>query len=187
MTLSKQDESFNFLLHKSFNISEIINHVNFFTDEWLKETKRQEKYYVHRDTNSYIINEHSLEWKIGEKYSPVFKCNDEKLWELINPIIKEFEKIHNGKMGMAILTKLPAGKIIDAHNDSGEYLAIVRRHHVPIITNPDVTVSVGEETIHMNVGECWEINNNHLHSVANTGATDRVHLIFDIMPNEYFL
>ena len=37
----------------------------------------------------------------------------------------------------------------------------------------------------MQEGQCWEINNAKNHSVENNGTTDRIHLLIDIMPNEF--
>jgi hypothetical protein len=185
MSLSKQDEFFNFLFHKNYDISEISKHLLSFTKEWFIDTSRQELYVSHRETNSYFINEHSNSWKINDSYNPEFKCTDEKLWQLIKPIIQEFEKIHDGKMGKVLFINLPAEKVIDGHFDRGDYLDVVRRHHLAITTNPKVLFSVGNETLNMAIGECWEINNNHFHSVSNLGETNRIHLLFDIIPNKY--
>jgi aspartyl/asparaginyl beta-hydroxylase (cupin superfamily) len=37
----------------------------------------------------------------------------------------------------------------------------------------------------MKEGECWEINNNKIHRVANNSEMDRIHLTIDIIPNQY--
>jgi hypothetical protein len=34
----------------------------------------------------------------------------------------------------------------------------------------------------LEVGQCYEINNRMMHSVANKGDTDRIHFIFDYVP-----
>jgi hypothetical protein len=36
----------------------------------------------------------------------------------------------------------------------------------------------------LKVGECWEINNQQMHSVINDSDEHRIHLIIDIVPNE---
>jgi hypothetical protein len=46
-------------------------------------------------------------------------------------------------------------------------------------------VVAGRE-VFMNAGECWEISNLRTHSAKNDGDTDRVHLIFDVIP-EYLI
>jgi hypothetical protein len=37
----------------------------------------------------------------------------------------------------------------------------------------------------MNEGTAWYLNVNHPHSVQNHGVTDRVHLVFDCVVNEW--
>ena len=59
-----------------------------------------------------------------------------------------------------------------------------KRTHIPIITNSEVTFTVGGETKFLKEGEIWEINNTKEHSVDNNSDIDRIHLLIDIMPNE---
>jgi quercetin dioxygenase-like cupin family protein len=58
----------------------------------------------------------------------------------------------------------------------------VHRYHIPIITNENVEFDIAGEKNKMLPGECWEIHNGKLHSVSNSGSSDRVHLIIDIFP-----
>ena len=41
---------------------------------------------------------------------------------------------------------------------------------------------VDGETINMETGEIWEINNVKRHAVDNNGTTPRINLVVDIMP-----
>ena len=47
-------------------------------------------------------------------------------------------------------------------------------------------VTVCEEAGCPNVGECWEINNNLKYETWNIDDSDKIHLIVDILPNEYY-
>jgi hypothetical protein len=47
-----------------------------------------------------------------------------------------------------------------------------------------VFFGVGEDSVPMQEGECWEINNSRTHWVENNSPVDRVHLLVDIMPND---
>jgi gentisate 1,2-dioxygenase len=57
--------------------------------------------------------------------------------------------------------------------------------HIPIVTNPDVEFILDGERIIMNEGECWYIDANFIHSVANKGTEDRIHLVIDGIRNEW--
>jgi hypothetical protein len=84
------------------------------------------------------------------------------------------------------LLSLRAGSVIREHRDyklgyeDGEV-----RLHVPLITNPDVAFHVNGQRLMMNPGECWYINFNLPHRVANRGTTDRVHLVIDCTVNDW--
>jgi len=84
------------------------------------------------------------------------------------------------------LLKLKAGAIILEHRDAdlcfekGE-----ARFHIPIVTNPDVEFILEGERIHLHEGECWYMNFNLPHSIANKSHADRVHLVIDARVNDW--
>ncbi|WP_300568900.1 aspartyl/asparaginyl beta-hydroxylase domain-containing protein [Flavobacterium sp.] len=59
------------------------------------------------------------------------------------------------------------------------------RLHIPIITNSDVEFILDDTRLIMNEGECWYIDANFIHSVANRGTIDRIHLVIDGVRNEW--
>lgn len=125
--------------------------------------------------------------------SPKVISKDKELWELVKPIVRYLEKNNPGKMhGTIVLSNLRAGLTVPEHrdyrHDARDYDLLnfsnqTRRYHIPITTNKDSFFKNGDTTIHMKVGECWEINKANLHSVRNDGTTDRMHLIIDLVPD----
>ena len=183
---NKENENFSYILHNTYNISEIKNHILSYGDEeWFLDTKRQEVAVHHKKTQTYKISFFELTLDNDfSNYKPEF-CDyvDQKLIDLISPIIKDMENIYDGVFGRILLTKLPAGEKITPHIDIlYKYFDIARRFHVPIISNKDVFFSVDGEVKNMKEGECWEINNKKMHRVFNNSLEDRVHLLFDIIP-----
>lgn len=179
---NKQNEKFNFKLRKTFDISEIENKIRLFNSEWFIDVSTQTKYWPHKSTNTYFLVEHSYDWQYGDEYIPEYRYLNIELWEAIKPIVNYLESVVDGKMGKVMLVNLPGGKDVLEHKDSGDYLDIVRRFHIPIITNDNVWFKIEDEVKNMKAGECWEINNSKLHSVKNEGVENRVHLMIDIMP-----
>lgn len=59
------------------------------------------------------------------------------------------------------------------------------RLHIPIITNPGVQFILDNNELTMLPGECWYTNVNYVHSVKNTGKEDRIHLVIDLIRNEW--
>lgn len=81
--------------------------------------------------------------------------------------------------------RLKAGSVIKEHRDhelgfdDGEV-----RLHIPVRTNPEVEFVLNQIRVIMNEGECWYLNVNLPHRVANRGATDRIHLVIDCVVND---
>lgn len=59
------------------------------------------------------------------------------------------------------------------------------RLHFPVFTNEQVEFFIEDERVRMNEGECWYINANLTHRVANKGTTDRIHLVIDCKVNDW--
>lgn len=181
----KETENFNYKFSGNFNVDGIINIIKNFNKEWLLNTARQNEVYPERRnphlyTNTYVVQDHPLDWTFGTKSNPVVKDNN-----VLNSIFEIVSGLENkvvGKAARILLIKLEAGKNVTEHVDSGDYLSTVRRYHIPLITNDKVFYTVNSETINMKKGECWEINNLKPHSVLNDSNEDRVHLLIDILP-----
>lgn len=181
--MNKVIEEFCFKFNKSFKVDDISNYLANYDSEWNIDTTRQETFDVHRNTETYFIHKHSLEWNIGDTYSGTIISKDENLINLVWPIVEDLMNLYDGKPGQVILVRLKPFSMIDSHKDYGNYLLNARRFHIPIKTNENNKFIVGNETIRMKQGECWEINNSKEHSVINNSDDYRIHLIVDIIPN----
>jgi mannose-6-phosphate isomerase-like protein (cupin superfamily) len=84
------------------------------------------------------------------------------------------------------LLNLKSNSMIKEHRDhelsfeSGE-----ARLHIPVFTNPHVEFVLNNELVTMREGECWYINANLPHRVANRGSSDRIHLVVDCLVNDW--
>lgn len=84
------------------------------------------------------------------------------------------------------LMRLAAGSVIKPHCDhdlAAEYGRA--RLHVPVVTNPDVEFVLDGEQVVLGEGECWYLDLSRPHAVANRGETDRIHLVIDVVMNEW--
>lgn len=176
-------DNFNFIKHSDYDISSIKNIALWFTEEWRIDESRQMMFKTHEHTQSYFLYQTDLDWTPDKPYVVHKRSDLESLLELVEPIIQELEKIHDGTRGQVLLIRLMSDTNIPEHIDSGHYLTKVRRHHIPIITSDSTVFGVGDESINMAEGECWEINNSRTHYVINNSPISRIHLLIDIMPN----
>lgn len=86
----------------------------------------------------------------------------------------------------ARLMKLTAGSRIEEHRD----LDLAAEHgtarlHVPIETIREVDFRLNGTRVPLKEGECWYLRLSDPHSVANRGATGRIHLIIDAEVNPW--
>jgi len=86
----------------------------------------------------------------------------------------------------ARLLNLKAGAVIKEHTDKELYFEKGEtRLHLPIITNPFVEFYLDKERLLMQEGDCWYINANLPHRLANKGNSNRIHLVVDCKVNDW--
>ena len=149
---------------------------------WLDDKLRQESYDVHSQTQSLIL--------LFANGWPDISIEKRKGWGLLSgealPVMRQVVGSYYSPQGTiirAVVAKLVAGGVIDEHIDNHPTFSIAHRIHVPLITNPGADFTIGGETKNLLEGTAYEVNNLEFHSVINRGAEDRVHLIFDYVPD----
>lgn len=80
---------------------------------------------------------------------------------------------------LARMLALEPGGEIREHSDAFLSRRIVRLH-VPIVSNPDVEMRVGDEVCAWRPGELWYGDFSQPHSGVNRGDTTRIHLVMDV-------
>jgi hypothetical protein len=172
--------------HLSYDISLLKKEIIDLSEQtWYSNVTRQNSYIVHKQTQSITYSDISIFYTPKDPFI-VTENNDfpEKLKQYAFPIISDLQNRFNGRVAKCNLVRLNAGCFIPEHSDNFQYLRMVHRFHIPILTNENVLFKVGDQSINMKEGECFEIDVSLLHSVWNNGDTPRIHLIVDIMPNE---
>ena len=84
------------------------------------------------------------------------------------------------------LMRLTPGSVIKEHRDHDlDAAAGMARIHIPITTSPKVEFELNRRRIVMAPGEAWYLRLSDPHRVANKGASDRVHLVADLVVNAW--
>ena len=107
------------------------------------------------------------------------------LLDLLPSTANLLEQIQCEKSSVRLLN-LKAGSIIKEHRDID--LAFEQgeaRVHIPVFTNAKVEFYVDGDLVCMQEGDCWYINANLPHRVANRGEHDRIHLVIDCKVNNW--
>src|SRR5687767_2551999 len=84
-----------------------------------------------------------------------------------------------GVWGRSRFMGLAPGREVPPHIDINYYWRTHLRIHIPVITNPGVLFTCGDETVHMAAGECWLFDSFLTHDVQNKGDAQRIHLVLD--------
>ena len=112
--------------------------------------------------------------------------HDRPLWnewrDLLLPVLTKAVEPYgyaNGAFPRVMLARMAPGGIIHPHDDANHAAKWPHKIHIPLKTNPQVAFFVDGELYHFAEGEAVEVNNMAKHAVANRGATDRIHLIFE--------
>ena len=107
-----------------------------------------------------------------------------RIWApLVQPILDDATRPYgflDPVFPKVMLARLKAGHQIDMHTDGAGSNLQVHKIHVPLITNPGAILCVDKAEEHLELGWAYEVNNITRHGVRNTGADDRVHLIFEV-------
>lgn len=180
-------------------MTELIRYIQFplsFDTNLLKEDVN--KILNHEWTKHYNTNDYSGDWSSialmsqGGKSDNIYALptnNEEVVFTEILEQCEYFKEIINQfkfQKSSVRLLRLSVGAEIKPHKDYClGYEDGCFRIHIPVITNNEVEFILDNERLIMNEGECWYINANFTHSVANRGNEDRIHLVIDGIRNEW--
>ena len=150
---------------------------------WSENQIRQAVFDVHQLTQSIVLLFMDLDsWpRIVVSREPGWARLSDVAMPLIDGIL-ERSYPPGGQLIRAMVARLrPGGKIMP-HVDKHPSFHAGHRIHVPLTTNSRVRFVIDGVPRQFEPGQAYEINNQKAHSVANKGATDRLHLIFDYVP-----
>jgi len=94
-----------------------------------------------------------------------------------------FKGVEGTQLGRVIVTRLPAGGKIYEHKDEGDAAEHYDRFHLVIKGGEGDIFHSSGESVTMNTGELWQVDNMNNHSVENNMTEERVHMVLDIQRN----
>jgi hypothetical protein len=95
------------------------------------------------------------------------------------PYVRQVMGAIGGVWSRSRLMGLGPGAEVPVHVDARYHWRTHLRIHIPVITDPKVLFTCGDETIHMAAGECWLFDSFRWHRVENNWTERRVHLVLD--------
>lgn len=103
-----------------------------------------------------------------------------------SPYIAQVMESFGEILARSRLMRLAPNCEVQMHVDFNYHWYTRVRVHVPVLTDPRVTFSCGDERVHMQPGECWIFDSWRRHRVINASDSDRVHLVVDLSGSSRF-
>lgn len=138
------------------------------TDIWVR-------YNDYKNLGSHFNDEHEGVWYPAYEILPALKG-------IIFPLMSEVE---GERLGGVLITKIPPGKGIATHVDSGWHVNHYDKFYISLKSAPGAKFICYEETLEPKTGECWRFDNRLPHSVKNDSEEDRITLIVCIRTEKY--
>jgi len=151
--------------------------------EWDKHQHRQKVFAQQRSTRSIVLRWLSNDWRPGQEPIVLLPSKPSLLTCAAEAFAQRLRSHFGGVIAKLFLAELPVGGEIPPHRDLAEALTLSHRCHLPLLTNPDTQMTIGDEVFHLAPGIAYEFDNTRKHGVRNAGTTRRVHLICDILPD----
>jgi hypothetical protein len=185
--LKDKRESWNFEEFGYVKVGSISEEILSYYDEWLIDTSRQQTFDTHKDTFAFELTSLDYMHGLGTDGLCLTKrtLTTESARKELDDIVIQLESLANGKMIRAEFINMKPRSRVRTHKDRSDILYVSRRFHIPIKTNDHVIFRSGTESRNLKPGILYELNNINYHSVRNDSNENRIHLIIDILPNEY--
>lgn len=153
---------------------------------WDDATGRQDKIEVQREALAIPIRGLRKSAINGRKRRDVHESrwtSGSMKYPRVRAFLEAFAEEQGCLLGRAKIVSLPAGKRVYPHIDRGEYYRVRGRYHFVLRSTAGSWLKAEDEEVRMREGELWWFDNNKMHEAHNDGDQDRIHMIFDMLPN----
>ena len=104
----------------------------------------------------------------------------DKYYPLVEPILELLKENYQYRQCALFITRLAPHSVIESHPDSGNFLELCHRVHVPLKTNPKVKYVIDDVPYYWEAGKVYEFDNTRVHGVINESDDYRIHLIINL-------
>jgi hypothetical protein len=111
--------------------------------------------------------------------NPIWSIWKDNLLPILNRVVAQYD-FQQPVFPKVMLARLAAGAVIDRHVDGAGSNLYTHKIHIPLETNERARMLIREQSFHLKEGYAYEVNNLVPHGAENLGATDRIHLIFEV-------
>ena len=115
---------------------------------------------------------------------PIRSIRKEKLYDKffpkLEPIFDILKQIYTYRQFSVFIARLRPGGKIGFHRDSGNFLELCHRVHVPLQSNPNVEYIIDDKSYYWEPGNIYEFDNTKIHGVFNNSNEYRIHIVTNL-------
>jgi len=175
-------------IKEGVDVKPMLEEIGALDDAWSLATGRQDKIAVQREALAIPLRglrKSAIRGRPRRDVMPSRWTSASVAFPLARQFIRETAQMLDGVPGRAKIVNLPPGKRVYPHIDRGEYYRIHARFHLVLHSPEGSAMRAGDETCRLQPGELWWFDNKAEHEAWNDGQENRIHLIFDVLPNLY--
>jgi hypothetical protein len=152
-------------------------------EDWAQDVRHNIR--VQRETRAISIMARTA--RAGEPRHNQYVHPDEsyapRMPGLMNWLLDFAATTGGGTLQLARVVSLRGGGQVYRHIDRGLYYVIRDRYHL-VLKSSGSRMQCGDQVSVWAPGEVWWFNNHIGHRAFNDGETDRIHVIFDVLPRD---
>lgn len=172
-------------LERAVDVAPILAEIERQPDAWVQQTGRQDKGGVQRETASIPIRGLRKSRIRGRRRRDVHESRYTSMsrdFPATTSFIRLVAFERDADLGRAKIVRMePHGRVYP-HVDRGDYYAPRDRLHLVVRSPLGSRLCAGDEEVCMREGELWWFDNKQSHEAFNDADTERIHLIFDLLP-----
>lgn len=168
-------------------VAHLLDEIDGVQNAWRLNQGRQGKVAVQREAEAIPIRgvrkskvQGRKIWDVHESRFTYISANFPRMRDCLIEMAREL----NGTLARARVVKLPPGARVYPHRDRGEYYRRRDRYHLVLVSEPGNILECAGESVWMQPGELWWFDNKLEHAAVNNSQTDRIHFIFDLLPEQ---
>ena len=168
------------------NVGPVLDEIAGYSSAWAAQTGRQ-RIRVQAEANTIPLRGLRRSQIMGRRRRDVhesrFTSLADRFPETVS-MLQGFAKELDGSPGRAKIALLPPAAQVLPHSDRGLYYKTRDRYHFVLHSRDGSLLRAGDEEVRMQTGELWWFDNKAIHSATNDSEHSRIHLIFDLLPNQ---
>ena len=170
-------------------VRRFLEEIDSIPEAWDLSTGRQDKITVQREAQSIPLRglvKSKIEGRERRDVHESRYTTISRKFLVARAFLESFAAEQDAELSRAKIVRLMPGRRVYPHSDRGEYYRLRDRYHLVLQSTTGSYLKSGDEEVRMREGELWWFDNKAVHEAFNDGTAERIHMIFDLLPQARF-